>query len=226
MRTLLLCLTGLLIAGCSKKEIKLPILEVPGVHEIQNHSEVWMFLNVKEKDTSARVNRKNTISATHWIFNIDKRLPLKTICDHINELKAKHAGSVHSVEGMHNYFSYADTLANQLSLFEFDNITFNTENKQLKSREVIQEKESDSTLLNCNMIFTKNHFYFNDQQYEKGIFESIFPSLLKNSSLRLYLNFDENISYQDYLYYRTWINHLLPTGSSVHSIEYIIDTKS
>lgn len=127
MRIYLISLLFLSCFGCAKKDIKLPVLAEAGIHDIQNHSQVWLFFQVKNKDTLTIINRKNTISSTHWIFNIDKRLPLKTIIQSIIELQDKHANSVHSKEGMHNYFSYADTLTQRLSLLEFDDVHFETD---------------------------------------------------------------------------------------------------
>ena len=117
MKNILFLLITFFILGCSKKEINIPTLDTPGIQEIQNHSQVWLFFEVKNNDTIVDVNRKNTISTTHWIFNIDKKLPLKTIIPSLIDLQDKHANSFHSKKGMHNYFSYSDTISKKLSFF-------------------------------------------------------------------------------------------------------------
>ena len=61
----------LTFVGCTKKEIKIPVLAEKGVQEVNNHSIVWMFFSEKNNNPIAEINRKNTISSTHWIYNID-----------------------------------------------------------------------------------------------------------------------------------------------------------
>ncbi|OYW70195.1 MAG: hypothetical protein B7Z24_04235 [Pseudomonadales bacterium 32-42-5] len=106
MNKFALILLPFLILSCAKKEVKIPTLAEKGIQEIQNHSQVWLFFEVKDNDTIAVVNRNNTISTTHWIYNIDKRLPLKKMIPSIISLQDKHANSLHSEKGMHDYFSY------------------------------------------------------------------------------------------------------------------------
>src|SRR4030066_2564681 len=126
MRKLTLILFTLLMLGCAKKEIKIPTLAEKGIQELHNHSQVWLFFEVKNNDTIAVVNRKNNISTTHWIYNIDKRLPLKAIIPDIIQLQDKHANSMHSEKGMFDYFSYSDTITKKLSFLKFDGVTFKT----------------------------------------------------------------------------------------------------
>ncbi|MGV6845999.1 MAG: hypothetical protein ACWA42_07735, partial [Lutibacter sp.] len=73
MKKLIFLLVSISLMSCHKKEIKLPKIAIQGIDSIiYNHSEVWMFYSLKNKDTIAQINRKNTISSTHWIYNIDK----------------------------------------------------------------------------------------------------------------------------------------------------------
>ena len=129
------------LIGCAKKEVKLPLLGFEGIQEIHNHSQVWFFFDIQNRDTTAVINRNNTISTTHWIYNIDRRLPLKTIIPSIVSLKKKHASGVHSKEGMLNYFSYSDTLSNTLSFLDFDAINYKTDS--LLSNYFIRENNTD-----------------------------------------------------------------------------------
>jgi len=106
MRKFTIILFTFLMIGCAKKELKIPTLAEKGIQELHNHSQVWLFFEVKNTDTMAVINKKNTISTTHWIYNIDKRLPLKAIIPSIIKLQDKHANSMHSEKGMFDYFSY------------------------------------------------------------------------------------------------------------------------
>ncbi len=114
MKKLYILFILLALFSCTKKELKIPTLAVKGIQEVHDHSQVWMFFEIVSNDTIAKLNRKNTISSTHWIYNIDKKLPLKTFIPSIVKLQDKHANGVHSKKGMHNYFSFSDTISKKL----------------------------------------------------------------------------------------------------------------
>lgn len=208
MKKLLLLLILILIISCAKKEVKLPVLAEKGIQELHNHSQVWFFFEIENKDTVAIVNRKNTISTTHWIYNIDKRLPLKAIIPSIIKLQDKHANSMHSEKGMHDYFSYSDTISKKLSFLEFDGVIFKTDN--LLSKNFIEENSSHYiNYNNINLVFYQNNIWINDVKIDKSNFKQALLSILANSSEAkqpmLHLNFNQDLLYQDYLFYRTMI---------------------
>ena len=113
------------LMSCQKKEVQLPVIRIPGITEIQNHSSIWIFFMEQNGDTLAILNKGNKILNTHWIFNIDKRLPMKKVVPHLLEMQEnKNKDSMHKKEGMLNYFSYADTAREQISLTLFSPINF------------------------------------------------------------------------------------------------------
>ncbi len=227
MKKIIILLAVVSLFSCQKKEIKIPTLPNKGFEEIiYNHSEVWMFFTLKDKDTIADVNRKNTIATTHWIYNIDKRLPLKTIISSIKKLQYKHANSVHSKKGMHDYFSYSDTITKKLSFIPFDSISFKTDS--LLSKYVI--KRSPKKYINFNNInitFNKNYALLNDAkinypEFKKTIIDFInFSS--ENKTTLLHLNFNEDLLYQDFLNYLTLINNLKTKKIKVDKELFVFD---
>jgi len=224
MKKLLFILLSFAILSCSKKEVKLPTLSEKGIQELYNHSQIWMFFEIKNNDTIADVNRKNTISTTHWIFNIDKRLPLKTIIPSIIDLQDKHANSLHSEKGMHNYFSYSDTISQQLSFLEFDGVSFKTDN--ILSKNYIEENRSNYTNCNnINIIFNPTSIWINSEKIEKEHFKDrlleIITSSPEEKQPMLHLNFNENLTYQDFLYYKTMIHNLKIRNVFINQIEFI-----
>ncbi|MDP3314416.1 hypothetical protein [Lutibacter sp.] len=208
MKNIILLIGFILFISCTKKEIKIPALGISGIQDVQNHSQVWIFLELKENDTIANVNRKNTISSTHWIYNIDKRLPLKKIIPELIWLQNKHANSLHSEKGMHDYFSFSDTISKKLSFFEFDNIIYNADNSI--SKEMINKNTDHFIKYNhIHLTFSDHTILLNDdeipfQEFTKTLKEIIDISPKKNKTL-LHLNFNENMLYQDYLFYNTLI---------------------
>lgn len=226
MRKLTLILLSFLMLGCTKKEVKIPTLAKKGIQEIQNHSQVWLFFEVENNDTIANVNRKNTISTTHWIYNIDKRLPLKAIIPSIIDLQDKHANSMHSEKGMHDYFSYSDTISKKLSFLEFDGVTFKMDNKL--SKNTMEEHSADYIKYNnINLVFDQNSVWINGVKTDKSKFESALTVIIKTPSEgkqpKLHLNFNQSLLYQDYLFYRTIIHAVGAKNIFINHNEFIFD---
>ncbi len=227
MKKLVVLLVSILMISCAKKDVKLPTLTEKGIQEIYNHSQIWFFFESKNNDTTVVVNRNNTISTTHWIFNIDKRLPLKTILPTIIKLQDKHANSIHSKEGMHNYFSYADTISNKLSFIEFDNVVYQTDS--VLSKDYIKTNSDDYLkYYNISLTFNSENVWINNVKIEKSAFKSTLLEFIDFSSegfqTMLHLNFDQNSSYQDYLYYKTMIYSLNNEFINTNPKEFIFDS--
>ena len=87
MKKIVIIITFLSLISCSEKEVTLLQAEVSVLKDIVDHSPIYMFFEVEnEKDTIIDVNRKNSISSTNWVYNIDKRLPLKLIIPEVVKL--------------------------------------------------------------------------------------------------------------------------------------------
>jgi len=213
-----------IIFSCTKQTVKLPTLNVKGLQEIHNHSQVWFFFDVKNNDTIANLNKKNTISTTHWIFNIDNRLPLRTIIPSIIKLQDKHENSLHSKKGMHNYFSYADTISDKLSFFEFDKTVFKTDST-LSKYYIKTKSEIYKNYNNINITINPNNTWINDAKMENGEFKSTLLEFIDFSSegnqTMLHLNFNQNLLYKDYLAYRTMLKTIVAPHILINNFEFI-----
>ncbi|WP_353084373.1 hypothetical protein [Flavobacterium sp.] len=106
------------------KEVQLPKADKTIVADVQEHSPIYIFFKVEGKDTIAKVNRKNSISSTNWIFNIDKRLPLHLVVPELIKLQAKKDGSMHKNEASKNYFSYANEVKKTMAFMPFTMVKF------------------------------------------------------------------------------------------------------
>ncbi|SHF29520.1 hypothetical protein SAMN05444377_10670 [Flavobacterium fontis] len=115
-----------LLTACANKEVLLPEAEVTVVEKVDNWSPVYLFFAQKGKDTVADLNRKNTITSTNYIFNIDKRLPMRLVIPEVNLVLQKKEASPHKSEVAQNYFSYSDTKARRLAFLNVQRIKFTT----------------------------------------------------------------------------------------------------
>jgi hypothetical protein len=183
MKKYLALVIALALFSCEgKKEIELPKADRTIVADVQEHSPIYMFFKVEGKDTIADVNRKNSIVSTNWIFNIDKRLPLRLVIPELIKLQAKKDKSMHKNEAAENYFSYANDLKKTMAFLPFTKVKyvigkpksgaivyFSKNNKILvdnvavtkDSLEVFLNKIEGSKYHNINFCFDKNDSYNN-----------------------------------------------------------------
>jgi len=207
------------VLSCTKKSVKLPVLNVSGIQDtIYDNSQIWMFLKLQNGDTIAELNRKNSISTTNWIYNIDKRLPLHLVIPHLkNLIEKREKPAMHPKdEDDTNYFSYVDSGSNTLSTVEFDVINYVTdkiidrtkfENDSLTNHLFIDHSKKGISV--NDSLITINQFsdYLNKQ-----------PDMIK---LKLHLSFDSYLSYGDYLYLKAIIQNVKNDSISIDKNEYV-----
>jgi hypothetical protein len=118
---------ALFLFSCGKKEdVLLPKSNVTIVKDVQDLSPIYIFFKIEEKDTIAEVNRKNSIISTNWIFNVDKRLPLRLVIPEVIKLQEKKRGEkAHKNEKAENYYSYADSVGKNLAFLPFTKVYYN-----------------------------------------------------------------------------------------------------
>jgi len=181
MKKYIALVIALALISCEgKKEIELPKADRTIVADVQEHSPIYIFFKVEGKDTIADVNRKNAIVSTNWIFNIDKRLPLRLVIPELIKLQAKKDGSMHKNEAAENYFSYANDVKKTMAFLPFTKVKyvigkpksgtivyFSKNNKILvddvavtkDSLEVFLNKIEESKYHHINFCFDKNDTY-------------------------------------------------------------------
>ena len=168
------------------KEVELPKANVTVVADVQEHSPIYIFFKIDGKDTIADVNRKNSISSTNWIFNIDKRLPLRLVIPEIIILQEKKDKSMHKNEAAENFFSYANGIKKTMAFLPFTKVKYNL--KKPKSGTIVYFLKDNMVLVNNVKVKTDSlEIYINklkDEKYHTINFcfdkNSTFDSYLKN----------------------------------------------
>jgi hypothetical protein len=142
----------ILVSCGNKEDILLPKSNTTIVKNVIDHSPIYIFFRTKAKDTLAEVNRKNEIISTNWIFNIDKRLPLRLVVPEVVKLQ--------------NYYSYADTIGKNLAFIPFTKVFYKLEKP--KSGIVVLFNKNNEVLVN-NVIIKKDELqeYFNKLPSDK-----------------------------------------------------------
>lgn len=172
-----------LLLSCNNKEnVMLPKSDISLVTEVSDYSVVYFFFKENKKDTLITINKNNLISTTNWVFNIDKRLPIKLVIPEVEKLQTKKKNNeAHKNENAQNYFSYADTVNKRLAFKNITNITYHNFDNQ-----------------KVNFIFIDKN---NKIRFENKIvsFEILNEILRKNNTKTFSLCFDKNMSFQNYL---------------------------
>ena len=184
------------LLSCSNREVQLPALHYEGTGEIQNHSGIWIFFKASENDTLAEMNKNNKLQNTHWIFHIDKRLPMGEIAPLLNEMQEDHnKETMHKKEGMLNYLSFADSVNQRMTLFLFQKTLF-----EFTDLTEFAEAPHDSCL--AQVEIRMDGLNLDGKKINAG---NLQQSLTKMTSCtdslgpRIRLFYKENLSYQAYL---------------------------
>ncbi|MCD0464782.1 hypothetical protein [Flavobacterium sp. ENC] len=175
--------------SCGKKEdVLLPKSNVTIVKNVEDLSPIYIFFKTNGKDTLAEVNRKNSIISTNWIFNIDKRLPLKLVIPEVMKLQEKkRAEKAHKNEKAENYYSYADSVGKNLAFLPFTKVYYKMEIPNNRSQ----------------LYFKKNGLiqYSGRKVYDfpKNNLKPFLDSLVINPKAEIKFSYDKNMTYGDYI---------------------------
>lgn len=180
----------LLISCNNQEEMLLPKADKTMVKEVMDHSPIYLFFRVKDKDTVAELNRKNAIGTSNWIFNIDKRLPLKVVIPHLQFMQEKRKKGMHTNDKAENYFSYADSIGKNLAFLPFTKVNYKL-------------KRPDHGVLVC---FSKNGTITVVRNLTDKGKEVVKQELLKyllglesDEPNQFYFGHDQNCSYEQFL---------------------------
>ena len=206
MKRLILILL-IITFSCAERELELPVTTNNDITEILDVSPIYMFYD--EETDSVDFNRKNMISTTNWLVNIDKRLTLKQILPHLQYLQEKRHGdgSMHKNEKAKNYFTCFNEDTTSLSFIEFTNVDYHA-----VSSDDFMSKVSD--LNNSKTIITIEVNSINDitivnpsseNPSSKTNISSLLSELdqINNQENLIYLNFALKLNFQDYITIKT-----------------------
>ncbi|WP_282135481.1 hypothetical protein [Seonamhaeicola maritimus] len=226
MKKIALLFALALVFSCNKKVVQLPEISHSNITELEDVSAAYLFYNETKSD-SVELNRKNLISTTNWLVNVDKRLNLKQAIPHIKFLQDKKANAGHKNEKAKNYFTCHDTSRNNLGFLEFTNVEYHEEESSEYFKKVsqlriwspiyVKIKKSDEIMLMG---------FWNDSNFQKSNTLNLIDdleSILKDDKLimKIILDFDKNISFQDYISIKTQLSDLKIENLQVFEHEFI-----
>ncbi|GAA3571293.1 hypothetical protein [Snuella lapsa] len=203
MKYILLVTTLLLIWSCGEeKVVQLPEINHSKINEITDVSAAYIFYDTTRPD-SVELNRKNLISTTNWLVNVDKRLTLKQAIPKIILLQEKKRDAkFHKNEKSKNYYTCNNASLKNLGFIEFTNIFYFpefpehsdlTENKAA----IAVNFNNDGSIIIINPS--------DKPAVKKTTAEDLLNNLklLDISENNIYLHFHEDLTFQDYISYKS-----------------------
>lgn len=209
MKKINLLLVVLFLFSCQNKEVLLPKANQTIVADVQNHSPIYFFFKLDKEDTLVEVNQKNRISTTNWLFNIDKRLPLRKVVLEVKKLQVKKETSLHKSESSKNYYTYMNDKSKSMAFLPFSNIKYKVE-------------VADSNIL--QIYFDRNDLVrIGDEVFSKNDLQNFIDKWSINQQKRLLFSFDKMMSFEQYVQDKIFISNLKLNSFSLNSnhIEYI-----
>jgi hypothetical protein len=201
---------ALFLFSCGKKEdVLLPKSSITIVKDVQDLSPIYIFFKIEEKDTIAEVNRKNSIISTNWIFNVDKRLPLRLVIPEVIKLQEKKRGEkAHKNEKAENYYSYADSVGKNLAFLPFTKVYYKME-KPNKENFVFHFRKGKKQVLmgNKEIEVSKILQYFYSIKFERV------PDVV--------FLFDKEMSYEEYIQHKILVQKYVSYNLDKLPVEFI-----
>ena len=225
MKYFYLLITGLFLFSCAEKTIQLPETHNKDILKVKDVSAIYMFYN-EERD-SLEFNTRNMISSTNWLVAIDKRLSLKKTVPHLQYLQGKRQGeSLHKNEEANNYFSCSNPEIQNLALIKFTDVVYRNE----PIVDVITDLYSKSSDIENNILInflTKDSLIISGPMFLKGIQKNLLVKTIDSISTsnaiksKVHLTFNENLSFQDYITYKTLMLDVKSENVRIANDEFI-----
>jgi len=214
MKFLYLIILSVFFMGCQSNDIKVPVNDNSGKHEIWDNSPVYILLKVSGQDTIADLKLGQTISTTKWLVAVDKRIRLKQLRPALEKvLQKRRKKSIHSDGKGKLFFTYLDSVQNKISFTEFTDMEIMPD--FYRSQTYFKEyKLADKDFAKQHLIISQDKFVLNDSitlpinAGKKAVAKKIEEIGGEDNQLKhkLYLNFDQNLSFDRFLDYYTYFN--------------------
>lgn len=216
-------LLTILLFSCGQREIQLPQTDLNTITEIQDVSPVYIFYN--EDDASVEFNRKNLISTTNWLVNIDKRVTFKQALPHLKYLLEKRQkANMHKNENARNYFTCFNPETKGLSFIDF------TETSYVSEFEKQANDFSEVTFSYMIKVVSQDKIEVEEISEGQGVIEHYstiteltneIEGLLKQGTTRITLAFNAEVSFQDYVDLKSKILNMKSDNLLISTTEII-----
>lgn len=229
MKLFFYCLIICLVISCGKdKIIELPEIEDSKISEINDVSAAYLFYDETFPD-GIELNRKNLISTTNWLVNVDKRLTLGQAIPKIIYLQGKKRNAeMHKNENAKNFYSCNNTSIKNLGFIEFTDVVYHEDDSQsylnknnAKAYQIINIKvhSLDSTFVS----FISNDTSFTHSTNQKDLLKHLETNLVEKGRTILVSELDKSLTFQDYITYKSLLSKLDLKNVTIAKDEFVFN---
>lgn len=212
----------LLVFSCNNEKIvQLPEITHSDFNKILDVSHAYLFYDETKTD-SIELNRKNLISTTNWLINVDKRLTLKQVLPKILFLQDKKRNAeIHKNEDAKNFYTCHNTSITNLGFIEFTDVYY----KEKHPNDFIIDEENYGIIFNTIFdIKIIRHDYQVLETSETKILEDIKSVFSENSKPKtLHLFFNKSLTFQDYITLKSLLNTLKTQNVIIANEEFVFN---
>ncbi|MGJ8551080.1 hypothetical protein [Winogradskyella wichelsiae] len=209
----------------NERTLFLPEIKNTEITEVLDVSPAYLFYDETQPD-SILLNRKNLISTTNWLVNVDKRLTLEQAIPKIILMQNKKRNAkMHKNEAAKNYFTCNATSINTLGFIEFTNVYFISES----SERLDSEKQTNEIILDIKSL--NDISLFNSKSKSSTIKKSNLDQLVNVihllaesegfTSATLRLNLKKSLTFQEYISVKSKLLELSSKNITVNKNEFI-----
>ncbi len=226
-----------LVFSCGKEKIlQLPEIENAEITEVLDVSPAYIFYDETQQD-SVELNRRNLIISTNWLVNVDKRLTLQQALPSIIKLQdKKRNASMHKNEAAKNYFTCNDTSIKNLGFVEFTDVIYNLKPNKTPVLDSIKpfntnhfhiikaEANEQHIISKIEVYFEKDRILIDNFSVENNELNKTLNTLFENepiTKLEMLINFNKQLSFQDYIAYKSLLNEIESENISISNNESI-----
>ena len=214
----IVCLSMFLISCGKDKVLQLPEISYSEISEINDVSAAYLFYD-ESLPNRLELNRRNLISSTNWLINVDKRLTLKQAIPTIKFLQEKKQKSEHKKENTKNYFTCNDSSKKDLGFIEFTDVVYDN-----AGGEIGPEDSCSIAVVNLNNIII---YPLHDPDYKSNItnfVKEISKTLTNDKENRtISLSFNNLLSFQDYITFKSILSNLDLKNVTISNHEFIFN---
>jgi hypothetical protein len=226
MRKILLLIILCCFNCSNQRVILLPEVTRTKITKVLDVSPAYVFYDETQPDSSL-LNRKNLISTTNWLVNVDKRLSLRQAIPHIKFMQDKKRNAqMHKNENAKNFYTCNNASINNLGFIEFTDVFYKNENPDFI--EFSKSNQEDYTLIKCyqdgsiRLIDLDGDVKIMLAEIKDIKKYSDFYELLESiESNHIILFFEDTLSFQGYITIKSYLDQLPADVLKISKIEYL-----
>lgn len=211
-----------------EKTIELPQINHSSIHNVKDVSPAYIFYNESEKD-SVELNHKNLMIATNWLINVDKRLTLRQAIPSIEMLQErKRNAEMQKNEVTKNYYSCNDASIKNLGFIDITDVIYHNgiDRNIVESQDIYETLPSETNHVLSIIFKTKDSMSVNSAPTTKSEFVNrlkYMDSIQDKIMGIVYLKFHENLTFQDYITYKSMLSNVKLKHATISNDEYIFN---